>query len=65
MPQRMTREEKVAVKIADVMSDLRFDIVDIAFYLAQLSPRVTVNRIILLGEMLQHEKEDRTHNDYI
>jgi hypothetical protein len=61
----MTREEKVAVKIADVMSDLRFDIVDIAFYLAQLSPRVTVNRIILLGEMLEHEKETRTHNDYI
>ena len=65
MPQRMTREEKVAVKIADVISDLRFDIVDIAFYLAQLSPKVTINRIILLGEMLQHEKEDRTHNDYI
>lgn len=60
---RMTREEKVAVKIADIISDLRMDIVDIAFYLAQLSPRVTVNRIILLGEMLEHEKENR--NDII
>ena len=60
---RMTREEKVAVKVADLISDLRMDIVDIAFYLAQLSPRVTVNRIILLGEMLEHEKENR--NDYI
>lgn len=60
---RMTREEKVAVKVADLISDLRMDIVDIAFYLAQLSPRVTVNRIILLGEMLEHEKEDR--NDII
>lgn len=61
---RMTREEKVAVKIADVISDLRMDIVDIAFYLAQLSPRVTVNRIILLGEMLEHEKEQRNENVY-
>lgn len=60
---RMTREEKVAVKIADIVSDLRMDIVDIAFYLAQLSPRVTVNRIILLGEMLEYEKENR--NDTI
>lgn len=60
---RMTREEKVAVKIADIISDLRMDIVDIAFYLAQLSPRVTVNRIILLGEMLEYEKENR--NDTI
>lgn len=60
MTKRMTREEKVAVKIADVISDLRFDIVDIAFYLAQLSPKVTINRIILLGEMLEHEKENRS-----
>ena len=56
---RNTNEEKVAKKIADVVSDLRIDIVDIAFYILQLSPRVTVNRIILLGEMLQDEKEQR------
>jgi hypothetical protein len=61
--KRMTREEVVAKKIADVISDLRFDIVDIAYYIAQLSPRVTVNRIILLGEMLEWEKEER--NDII
>ena len=61
--KRMTREEVVAKKIADVISDLRFDIVDIAYYIAQLSPKVTVNRIILLGEMLEWEKEER--NDII
>jgi len=56
---RMSNEEKVAIKIADVISDLRMDIIDIAFYLRQLSPNVTVNRIILLGEMLQEEKENK------
>jgi hypothetical protein len=60
----MTDEEKVAKKIANMISDLRMDIVDVAFYIAQLSPRVTVNRIILLGEMLEQEKENRIDYEF-
>lgn len=60
----LTREETVAKKLAELVSDLRVDLVTVAEYVYDLSPNVTINRIILVGEMLQSVKEE-THNDYI
>jgi len=35
----------------------------VAMYLHQISPNVTINRILLMADLLKDEKESK-HNDY-
>jgi hypothetical protein len=64
MAKRMTDEEKVAKRMSDLISDLRLDLEMISFYISQISPNVTINRILLMADFIQDEKENR-HNDYL
>jgi Flp pilus assembly CpaE family ATPase len=63
MRKRITDEEKVAKRLADMISDLRLDLEMISLYISQISPNVTINRILLMAEFLKEEKEG-TQNDY-
>lgn len=58
----LTNEEKVAEKIANLVSDLRLDLEQVGVALASLAPWVAINRIVLMAEIAKEEKEnDRRH----
>lgn len=59
----VTDEQKVARKLSDLFSDLRLDLEMVGVYIHEISPRVTVNRILLMADILQEEKENK-HYDY-
>jgi hypothetical protein len=63
MRKVVTNEEKIAKTLSDSISDLRLDLEMIALYISQISPNVTINRILLMAEFLQEEKEGR-QNEY-
>ena len=59
--QKSTEEEKVALKIGNILSDLRVDIEQAGRYVGRTSPNVVYNRLIALAESAQYEKEG--HDD--
>ena len=63
MRKVITDSERVAKTMASLVSDLRLDLELVAMYLYQISPNVTVNRILLMADLLKDEKENK-HNDY-
>ena len=63
MRKLITNEEKVAKTISNLVSDLRLDLEMLAVYLQQINPNVTINRILLMADILRDEKENQ-HNDY-
>lgn len=64
--QKTTEEEKVAMKLGNIISDLRVDIEQVGRYLARTSPNVVYNRLITIAESAQFEKEGKhdTSNQY-
>jgi hypothetical protein len=66
MRKVVTNEEKVAKTLSDSISDLRLDLEMISLYITQISPNVTINRILLMAEFLKEDKEGTQNNyDYI
>ena len=63
MRKLITNEEKVAKTISNLVSDLRLDLEMLAVYLQQINPNVTINRILLMADILRDEKENQ-HNDH-
>jgi hypothetical protein len=59
----VTKEEKVAIQLCNILADLRLDLDMIGKYLVQLSPNVIYNRLIILTDSAEAEKEDQ-HHDY-
>jgi hypothetical protein len=55
---RLTQEEKVAKQIENITSDLRLDLDLVGRYLANSSPTITYNRLILIVESAEFEKEN-------
>lgn len=59
MRQRgMTDEEKVAIKIAGLISDLRLDIERVGTYIGRMRPSTAFRRLEILTETAQEEKEN-------
>ena len=57
MAKRMTEEEKIAKKLSDIVSDLRVDLDLIGSYLAKIAPTVSYNRLQVIAESAEQEKE--------
>jgi len=55
---KLTPEEKVAKQIENITSDLRLDLDLIGKYLANASPTITYNRLLLIAESAEFEKEN-------
>jgi hypothetical protein len=55
---RVTEEERVAKKFADLLSDIRLDLDKVGLYFAQMVPTVTYNRLIIMAEAAEAEKEN-------
>lgn len=61
---RLTDEEKVAMRISAIVSDLRLDIEQVGEYLAVIAPTVSYNRLITIAESAQHHKEEKYNEQY-
>lgn len=59
----ITKEEKVAIQLSNVLADLRLDLDMVGKYLVQLSPNVIYNRLITIADSAEYEKEQQ-YNDY-
>lgn len=59
----VTKEEKVALQLCNILADLRLDLDMIGIYLVRLSPNVIYNRLITLADSAEAEKEEQ-HIDY-
>jgi hypothetical protein len=55
---RLTEEEKVAMKIANLVCDLRTDLEQVGVYYAQLAPLVAYNRLQVIAESAKAQKEN-------
>lgn len=55
---RITEEERVAKKFSDLLSDLRLDLDKVGVYFARIVPTVTYNRLIIMAEAAEAEKEN-------
>lgn len=66
MRKTLTKEQKVAKQITDILNDLNLDLDMVGKYVALHSSSVQFNRIQLIADVAQFEKEaqyDRlTHN---
>ena len=61
---KLTDEEKVAMRISAIVSDLRLDIEQVGEYLAVIAPTVSYNRLITIAESAQHHKEEKYSEQY-
>lgn len=57
----VTKEEKVAIQLTNVLSDLRLDLDMVGKYLVQISPNVIYNRLITIADSAEAEKEEQYH----
>jgi len=58
MRHKMTDEERVAVKISALISDLRLDIEKVGVYMARVGGNVVNHRLDLLTEVSQEERSN-------
>lgn len=59
----ITKEEKVAIQLTNVLSDLRLDLDMVGEYLVQISPTLIYNRFMTIAESAEHSKESQ-HNEH-
>ena len=59
----ITKEEKVAIQLTNILADLRIDLDSVGEYLVQLSPTLIYNRLMVLTESAEHAKENQ-HNEH-
>ena len=58
----VTKEEKVAIQLTNILADLRLDLDMVGIYLVRLSPNVIYNRLITLTDSAEAEKEEQYHD---
>lgn len=57
MRHRMTDEERVAIRLASLISDLRLDIERVGVYVARTGGTVVNHRLDLLAEVAKEERQ--------
>ena len=55
--RRLTQEERVAQQLNNIVSDVRLDLDLVGVYLVRLAPTVSYNRLMLIAESAEFEKE--------
>jgi hypothetical protein len=54
-----SKEEKVAVKLSDIVNDYTLDIEEVGRSFARVAPLVSYNRVVDIAEVAQLEKEGK------
>lgn len=58
MRRTKTDEEKAALKLAMIVSDVRLDLDEVGVYLGRYAPTISYNRLLLIAESAEFEKEN-------
>jgi hypothetical protein len=58
MRRIQTKEEKAATKIATIVNDITLDLDSVGVYLGRYSPTISYNRLLLIAESAEFEKEN-------
>jgi hypothetical protein len=61
----VTKEEKVAIQLTNLLSDLRLDLDMIGQHLVQMSPNVIYNRLIILTDSAEEAKEQQSGSNQL
>jgi hypothetical protein len=64
MRKLKSREEKVAEKIAQLLDSLTLDLDQVGKYIARFLPTTIYNRLLIIAEAAEHEKEDKNEINY-
>lgn len=65
MNRRMSNEEKVAIAIAKLLDSLTLNLDDVGKYLARFLPNTIYNRLMIIAESAEWEKENNNEQyDY-
>lgn len=59
----MTKNEKTAVKIAELLNDVTLDLDQVGQYLGRLAPTISYNRLMIIAEAAEWEKEQADLNN--
>ncbi len=59
----ITKEEKIAIQLSNVLADLRLDLDLVGHHLAQSSPNVIYNRLITIADSAEATKQEQ-YNHY-
>jgi hypothetical protein len=54
----ISKEEKVALKLSDIVNDYTLDLEEIGRYFYRVAPRVSYNRIIEIVDVAEIEREN-------
>jgi protein associated with RNAse G/E len=62
----ISKEEKVALKLSDIVNDYTLDLEEIGRYFYKVAPKVSYNRIIEIVDVAEFEKENANvrHSHY-
>jgi hypothetical protein len=55
----ITKEEKIAMQLSNVLADVRLDLDLIGHHLAQSSPNVIYNRLITIADSAEATKQEQ------
>lgn len=58
MKRIQTAEEKAAKKLSTLVNDITLDLDEVGIYLARLAPTISYNRLMLIAESAEFEKEN-------
>lgn len=58
----VTKEEKAAIQLTNILADLRLDLDMIGHYLVQISPNVIYNRLIVIADSAEEAKESQNNH---
>lgn len=64
MAHRITKEEKIATKMAELVNDVTLDLDMVGWYMAQSIPTILMNRISLVLESAIYTKEEQDEYQY-
>jgi hypothetical protein len=62
----ITKEEKIALKLSEIVNDYTLDLEEIGRYFYRVAPKVSYNRIVEIVEVAEFEKENANvrHSHY-
>ena len=61
-----SKEEKIAVKMSDIVNDYTLNLDEVGKYLFRVAPTVSYNRVVEIVDIAEREREatnDRTHHN--
>lgn len=57
MSKRLTKEDKVAQKLCEIVNDLTLDLEEVGYVLSEIARNVSYKRLLVIAESAEHHRE--------